>query len=141
MSTTLEQLRVERDYLLNLLKDLKKQVELDTTSEATYTILHNEYEAKLRRVERDIAHHELHQDPEHIAPQHPATETDQATETPHGIKSKPRTRVSGNPSSHEPNRYVSSNSNKATISVLNIRAPPWACVEHTVTWETHVWSR
>ncbi len=86
MSTTLEQLRVERDYLLNLLKDLKKQVELDTTSEATYTILHNEYEAKLRRVERDIAHHELHQDPEHIAPQQFATETGQPAQNPHIIK-------------------------------------------------------
>lgn len=88
MSTTVAQLRVERDYLLDLLKDLKKQVELGTTSETTYTLLYNEYEAKLRRVERDIAHHELHKDPEHIALQHPATETDQATETLHIIKIK-----------------------------------------------------
>lgn len=86
MSTTLEQLRVERDYLLNLLKDLKKQAELDTTSESTYTILRNEYEAKLLRVERDISHYELHQDPEHIAPQQPATETGQPTQSPHIIK-------------------------------------------------------
>jgi hypothetical protein len=67
MSTTLEQLRVERVYLLKLLKDLKRQAGRGTTRESTDTMLYNEYEAKLIRVERDISHHELHQDREHIA--------------------------------------------------------------------------
>ena len=86
MSTTLEQLRVERNYLLNLLKDLKKQAGLDTTSESTYTMLFNEYEAKLIRVENDISHHELHQDRQQIAPNQPATETVQLAPNPHIIK-------------------------------------------------------
>lgn len=86
MSTTLEQLRVERDYLLNLLEDLKKQAELDTTSESTYTMLYNEYEAKLIRVENDISHHELHQDRHQTAPKQPATETVQPTQNSHIIK-------------------------------------------------------
>jgi hypothetical protein len=86
MSTTLEQLRVERDYLLNLLKDLKRQAGRGTTSESTYTLLYNEYEAKLIRVEHDISHHELHHDREHIAPQQPATETGQPTQNPYIVK-------------------------------------------------------
>ena len=86
MSTPLEQLRAERDYLLNLLNDLKKQAELDTTSESTYTRLYDEYEAKLIRVERAISQRELHQDRERIKPQQPATEMDQPMQNPHIIK-------------------------------------------------------
>lgn len=86
MSTTLEQLRVERVYLLNLLRDLKRQAGLVATSESTYTKLCDEYEAKLIRVERHIAHRELHQDREPIAPQQPATEMGQPTPNPHIIK-------------------------------------------------------
>jgi hypothetical protein len=84
--STLEQLRVERDYLLNLLKDLKKQAEPGTTSESTATNLYKEYEAELIRVKRDIAHRERHQASEHIAPHQPARETDQPPQNPHIIK-------------------------------------------------------
>lgn len=86
MSTTMEQLRIERVYLLHLLRDLKKQAGRGTTGESTAAMLYKEYEAKLIRVERDIANCERHQDREHIAPQQPATEMDQPTQNPHIIK-------------------------------------------------------
>ena len=86
MSTTLEQLCVERVYLLHLLKDLKKQAGRGTTSESTAAMLDKEYEAKLIRVERDIANCERHQEGEQIAPKQPATEMDQPTQNPHIIK-------------------------------------------------------
>jgi hypothetical protein len=82
----MEQLHAERDYLLTLLQDLKKQAKLDTTSESTYTRLYNEYEAKLMRVERDISQRERHHDSEHIVPQQSAPETGQPTQNPHIIK-------------------------------------------------------
>jgi hypothetical protein len=84
--STLEQLRVERDYLLNLLKDLKKLAEPGTTSESTATNLYKEHEAELIRVKRNIAHHERQQAGEHIAPHQPATETGQPPQNPHIIK-------------------------------------------------------
>ena len=86
VSTTLEQLRTERNYLLNLLKDLKTQASIDITSDSTYSMLYNEYEAKLIRVERDISHRELHQDREHVVPQQHTTDTSQPTQNPHIIK-------------------------------------------------------
>jgi hypothetical protein len=84
--STLEQLRVERDYLLNLLKDLKKQAEPGTTSESPATNLYKEYEAELIRVKRDIAHRECHQAGEQIAPHQPEIETVQPLQNPHIIK-------------------------------------------------------
>jgi hypothetical protein len=86
MTTTLEQLRVERVYLLHLMKNLKKQARLDTTSESTYAMLYKEYEAKLIRVESDISQCERHQDREHIAPKQPANEKVQPMENPPIIK-------------------------------------------------------
>ena len=86
MSTTLEQLHVERYYLLNLLKDLKKQASLGTTDEATTAMLCNEYEAKLIGIERDIANREYHQARERLAPQQPAIETGQPKQNPNIIK-------------------------------------------------------
>ena len=95
--STLEQLHVERDYLLNLLKDLKKQAGPDTTSEYTATNLYKEYEAELIRVKRDIAHHEHHLAGEQIALPQPATETGQPPQNPHIIKIETTHRYIRNP--------------------------------------------
>ncbi|MCW4040411.1 MAG: hypothetical protein NWE83_06640 [Candidatus Bathyarchaeota archaeon] len=86
MSTTLEQLRIERDYLLDQLKDLKTESKTDATSESICTMLIKEYEAKLIRVESDIFDRELHQDRLQLASKQPTNETAQPTQNPHIIK-------------------------------------------------------
>ena len=86
MSITLEQLRIERDYLLNQLKDLKRETRRDSTRDSIAAMLIKEYEAKLIRVESDIFDRELHQDRQQLASKQPTSEKVQPMQNPHIIK-------------------------------------------------------